>query len=58
MKKVGELKEKVIKFFGLSYEAGSGIYLSPKRKRHLEKHRDEFADFDESVFFKVVCRLQ
>ena len=51
MKKVGELKEKVIKFFGLSYEAGSGIYLSPKRKRHMEKHRDEFADFDESVFF-------
>ena len=46
MKRIGQLTDKVIKAFGLEYEAGKEILLSPKRKKHMEKHRDEFADFD------------
>ncbi|TWT09771.1 PBECR2 nuclease fold domain-containing protein [Streptococcus sp. sy004] len=46
MKKVGKLTKKVIEAFKLDYEEGTVILLSPKRKKHMEKHRDEFSDFD------------
>ena len=40
MKKVGELKEKVIKVFGLSYEAG---YCSKERR----------CSYAKKIFFKI-----
>lgn len=46
MKNVGKLSKKVIETFDLDYEEGTLIKLSPKRKNHMEKHRDEFSDFD------------
>ena len=46
MKKVGQLTKKIIEEFGLSLKEGTEILLSPKRKKHMEKHRDEFSDFD------------
>lgn len=46
MKKIGQLTKKVIKAFELDYEVGKEILLSRKRKRHMEKHRSEFNDFD------------
>lgn len=52
MEKVGELTAKVISAFGLDYEEGKEIFLSPKRKRHMEKHRGEFEDFD-GVFARI-----
>lgn len=48
MKIVGKLTSEVIKAFGLDYEEGKEISLSLRRKRHMEKHRDEFSDFDET----------
>lgn len=46
MKKIGQLTNKIIKTFGLEYEVGKEILLSRKRKKHMEKHRSEFDDFD------------
>ncbi|HEL2174970.1 TPA: PBECR2 nuclease fold domain-containing protein [Streptococcus suis] len=48
MKKVGQLTKEIIEEFSLSFEEGTEILLSPKRKKHMEKHRDEFSDFDET----------
>lgn len=52
MKKVGKLTAEVIQAFGLDYEEEKEIFLSSKRKRHMEKHRDEFKDFDD-VFDRI-----
>lgn len=52
MRKVGKLSKKVIEAFNLDYELGEDIFLSPQRKRHMEKHRDEFSDFD-GVFERI-----
>lgn len=46
MKKVGQLSKSIIREFKLDFEEGAEILLSPKRKKHMEKHRDEFSDFD------------
>ncbi|MWV57208.1 PBECR3 domain-containing polyvalent protein [Streptococcus zhangguiae] len=48
MKKVGQLTKKIIEEFGLSFEEGTEILLSSKRKKHMEKHRDEFSDFEKT----------
>ncbi len=37
---------KVIKAFDLDYKPGEEITLSAQRKKHMEKHRQEFSDFD------------
>ena len=37
---------KVIKAFNLDYKPGEDITLSAQRKKHMEKHRQEFSDFD------------
>lgn len=37
---------KVIKAFDLDYKPGEDITLSAQRKKHMEKHRQEFSDFD------------
>ena len=46
MKTVGHLTPKVIKTFDLDYKPGEEITLSAQRKKHMEKHRQEFSDFD------------
>ena len=46
MKTVGHLTPKVIKAFDLNYKPGEEITLSAQRKKHMEKHRQEFSDFD------------
>jgi len=46
MKIVGHLTPKVIKAFDLDYKPGEDITLSAQRKKHMEKHRQEFSDFD------------
>lgn len=46
MKIVGHLTPKVIKAFNLDYKPGEDITLSAQRKKHMEKHRQEFSDFD------------
>ena len=46
MKIVGHLTSKVIKAFDLDYKPGEDITLSAQRKKHMEKHRQEFSDFD------------
>ena len=46
MKIVGHLTPKVIKTFDLDYKPGEEITLSAQRKKHMEKHRQEFSDFD------------
>lgn len=46
MKIVGHLTPKVIKAFDLDYKPGEEITLSAQRKKHMEKHRQEFSDFD------------
>ena len=46
MKIVGHLTPKVIKAFDLDYNPGEDITLSAQRKKHMEKHRQEFSDFD------------
>ena len=46
MKTVGHLTPKVIKAFDLDYKPGEDITLSAQRKKHMEKHRQEFSDFD------------
>ena len=46
MKTVGYLTPKVIKAFDLDYKPGEEITLSAQRKKHMEKHRQEFSDFD------------
>ena len=46
MKTVGHLTPKVIKAFDLDYKPGEEITLSAQRKKHMEKHRQEFSDFD------------
>ena len=45
MKTVGHLTPKVIKAFDLNYKPGEEITLSAQRKKHMEKHRQEFSDF-------------
>ncbi|AND00323.1 TPA: dihydroorotate dehydrogenase [Streptococcus suis] len=52
MKIVGQLSKKIIEEFGLSLAEGTEIWLSPKRKKHMEKHRYEFVDFD-STFERI-----
>ncbi|HEM3065078.1 TPA: dihydroorotate dehydrogenase [Streptococcus suis] len=42
----------MIEEFGLSLAEGTEIWLSPKRKKHMEKHRYEFVDFD-STFERI-----
>nr|WP_269799289.1 dihydroorotate dehydrogenase [Streptococcus thermophilus] len=37
---------KVIKAFNLDYKPGEDITQSAQRKKHMEKHRQEFSDFD------------
>ena len=37
---------KAIKAFDLDYKPGEDITLSAQRKKHMEKHRQEFSDFD------------
>ena len=44
MKIVGHLTPKVIKTFDLDYKPGEEITLSAQRKKHMEKHRQEFSD--------------
>ena len=46
MKIVGHLTPKVIKAFNLDYKPGEDITQSAQRKKHMEKHRQEFSDFD------------
>ena len=46
MKIVGHLTPKIIKTFDLDYKPGEEITLSAQRKKHMEKHRQEFSDFD------------
>ena len=46
METVGHLTPKVIKAFDLDYKPGEEITLSAQRKKHMEKHRQEFSDFD------------
>lgn len=40
------MTSKVIKAFDLDYKPGEDITLSAQRKKHMEKHRQEFSDFD------------
>ena len=42
----GHLTPKVIKAFNLDYKPGEDITQSAQRKKHMEKHRQEFSDFD------------
>ena len=46
MKIVGHLTPKVIKDFELDYNHGEKITLYAQNKKHKEKHRQEFSDFD------------
>ena len=46
MKIVGHSTPKVIKAFNLDYKPGEDITQSAQRKKHMEKHRQEFSDFD------------
>ena len=36
----------LIKAFNLDYKPGEDITQSAQRKKHMEKHRQEFSDFD------------
>ena len=56
MKTVGHLTPKVIKAFDLDYKPGEEITLSAQRKKHMEKHRQEFSDFEPpmSVFQRLL----
>ena len=56
MKTVGHLTPKVIKAFDLNYKPGEEITLSTQRKKHMEKHRQEFSDFD-ATYERVFQRL-
>lgn len=47
-RRIGYLSQKLIDLFGLDFEAEKPILLSDKRKKHMEKHRDEFEDFDKA----------
>lgn len=40
------MRPKVIKAFDLDYKPGEDITLSAQRKKHMEKHRQEFSDFN------------
>lgn len=56
MKTVGHLTPKVIKAFDLNYKPGEEITLSAQRKKHMEKHRQEFSDLmpPMSVFQRLL----
>jgi hypothetical protein len=46
MVKIGNLSKEIVDAFNLNYEEGTEIKLTRGRKRHMSKHREEFADFD------------